>query len=436
MGEPFLSRRTNGQGLSFPSVKHWGTFVCEHCTVRAVLGRELCTLRDLSLMALERMRILDLVHHWTKGTYVSYQGKLSLVRRFEQEFGVSILPSAQLRHPSTDPIIPLMWCQEAYSLQPGSSRSSKPGVSFGSIRQIRSAVSQHMTWEYAVNPQSSVLEDQGRRVLHLPCRPTDQLSSQLHAVGMAARIGTLPRPATTLLHRHVHSFDTHYDHLFRHATSWNERRELTLAALANLTLWLGWLRSREALDLKWSDLTIIPPDKGASKDLPTGIGAISLRLAPETKSCRVSEGDVVVAYTTASGLSLGMWLGRARELFDLDDSSLPPTSIFCHLDGQPWSSQYFRTRHLYPHLQRLRQQGDPYLRNIPNIPSAFWSLHCYRRGARSHVSSATSTTRRATLPQVYEHARWRLKRRQSEAIDKVYQEWTLYGRLQLTLLCM
>lgn len=388
-------------------------------------------------MALERMRILDIAHSWTKGTYTTYQGKISLIRRFEKAFAVPILPRSTMTHPSTDPSIPLMWCQEAYSLQPGARRSSRETVAFGSVRQIRSAVAQFYSWEAAVNPQSNAYEDRHRRVLHTPCRTTDQLSLQLHSVGMAARIGVMPRPATTLLDRHIHEFDAEYDRRFRQATRWQDKREAVLAAVANLTFWLGWLRSMEAFNLCWTDLTVITPAQGPTADLPADIGAVLLRLTPETKSCRFSNGDVAIAFTTASELSLGKWITRAWDVLDIPPDH-PASLIFCHLDGSQWTSHYFRHTHLYPHLRRMRDAGDPYLRSISNLESAFWSMHCYRRGSRSHVSKPNPIigSRRATLPEVYEHARWRLKGKQSEEIDKLYQEWTLYSRLQLTLLCM
>ena len=57
-GLPFSSRRKNSGGLTFPDVVVWPTFVCEACTVRAVLDRELTGADDWKLMCFERMRLL------------------------------------------------------------------------------------------------------------------------------------------------------------------------------------------------------------------------------------------------------------------------------------------------------------------------------------------------------------------------------------------
>jgi hypothetical protein len=73
------------------------------------------------------------------------------------------------------------------------------------------------------------------------------------------------------------------------------------------------------------------------------------------------------------------------------------------------------------------------------IGSKFWSLHCFRRGARSQVSRGGNfgrhRFRKALKSQVYEHGRWR-RRRSSEAIDVIYDQWTVLQSIQITLYCM
>jgi hypothetical protein len=100
-------------------------------------------------------------------------------------------------------------------------------------------------------------------------------------------------------------------------------------------------------------------------------------------------------------------------------------------------------RHLYPFLYQRQVLGDPYLTPYSggrgnSIEEKFWSLHCYRRGARSHVSRGGKfghhRFKQATQAQVYEHARWRY-RRSSEAIDVIYREWNPVDRIQITLNC-
>ena len=79
--------------------------------------------------------------------------------------------------------------------------------------------------------------------------------------------------------------------------------------------------------------------------------------------------------------------------------------------------------------------GDPFLTRL-DIELAFWSLHCYRRGARSHVSHLLPGRRtKATKEQVYEHGRWRYSTR-NLPIDMVYLQWSYKDRLKLTRLFM
>jgi hypothetical protein len=41
----------------------WPNFMCEACTVRAMLDRELTGPNDWKLLCFERMRVLDIVHY-------------------------------------------------------------------------------------------------------------------------------------------------------------------------------------------------------------------------------------------------------------------------------------------------------------------------------------------------------------------------------------
>ena len=107
----------------------------------------------------------------------------------------------------------------------------------------------------------------------------------------------------------------------------------------------------------------------------------------------------------------------------------------------PWTSYHYRHHYLYPGLLRLRARGDPFLAPFDGsdptltIPFQFWSLHSYRRGARTHCQRSQPGTlhRKATKTQVYEHARWRAPG--GRAIDDLYRAWTLYDKVKITLLC-
>ena len=395
VGEPFRSRRSKSQGLHFPAVHSWPNFICEACTVRAVIGRELFGRYDPQLLALERMRILDMAHYWAQGTHRGYQSKIRIIQQFERQFDFRVLRPTQLASPPHGPEIPLMWCQEAYSLRPAASRrqnsTGNKTVSFGTVRALRSAVSQFYTWDYMVAHPSTTMDGTSNRVLVQDCRPTDTLAFTLHARGMSSRIGADSVPATPLLDRHVRTLDSELNRQYLDATDPTLKRELALAGLANLILWLGWLRSAEALGLEWEDIDVITPDNGPSVDLPWGIGAISLRLQPETKTNRTTQADVHMAYTTASGYHLGTWFHRASSCSARAHGGRDHSRIFQHADGSPWTSLYYREVFLYPHLRRLQSAGDPYLRPFTggagnSLEDKFWSLHCYRRGARTHVS--------------------------------------------------
>lgn len=444
MGFPFVSRRKNAAGLCFPRVTEWASFICEVCTVRAVLGRELHSALDVHLLCLERMRILDMAHYWSKGTHSAYQTKLRAIQQFSSMYGVPILKTTPLSRPPATSDIPLLWCQEAYSLREPSARRARQDelfVSYAAVRQLRAAASQFYAWDMLVTNPGAAFMNRERRVIALPCRSTDSLSYTIHAGGMSARIGTHARPSVPLLDRHVRAFDRQLNDAFLRARSPATRRRIALAGLSNLLLWLGWLRSSEAFGLRWQDIFVLPPHLSAQMDLPPGCGLLSLRLLPETKSSRTATADVMIAYKTLSGLHPGKWYERAR--FFLARPALASTDsslVFSHPDGTPWTSAYFRHNWLYPSLRQQRTAGDALLRAFDGRPGntladKLYSLHCYRRGGRSHVSLGLKLGyhrfRRATKDAVYMHGRWR---RLAEAIDKVYQEWTPRDRIRLTLL--
>jgi hypothetical protein len=56
-------------GLKYPPAMTCFPFICEACTVRAVLGRELTwTASDMQLLMLEQMRLVDMSHAWASST--------------------------------------------------------------------------------------------------------------------------------------------------------------------------------------------------------------------------------------------------------------------------------------------------------------------------------------------------------------------------------
>ena len=424
----------------------WPNFICEACTVRAVLKRELHGKHDVNLLCYERMRLLDIANSWSGGTHQQYLGKLRIVSRFEGAFGVKILRPTYLEKPPTSRSIPLMWMQEHYSLQKSylarrRKEQELTTVTFGAIRQLRSAVSQYATMDQLMTDPDHMFYDQQKRVLHHPGRYTDSVGCTLFAGGLSKRLGDQTKPSTALLDRHVRFLDTNLNTRFLNARNDAKRLELAKAGLANLIFWLGWLRSTEAFSLRFSDCELTLPADGPRHDLPPGIGALHLNLQ-QTKSSPTATAAVILAYQTVSGLCVGKWFRRVCELSQIDHQNLGQEGahIFQHPTGGQWDSAYFRETYLYPCLYLMQADGDKALTPFDGTPGnsiehKFWSLHCYRRGARSAVSKSSGFSpkfKRANADQIYEHARW-LRKRSSEKIDVMYREWLIVDRIMITL---
>jgi hypothetical protein len=459
---PFHSRLADEGGLFLPPgiASILPIFICECCTVRAVLGRELTWHpRHRALMLLERMRVLDMVHQWAPGTITQYKSKIMMIRTFETNFCCPVLRSPMgLRGPPAGDHIPLMWTQQFYSMQRRQwSRSTALGhdnerVAYGTVRTMRSAASLYHTWLSMVEqPGRSIREHGSSRPIQVDgCIPTDTLEYSMMSTGMSRRLGENSTPAMPLLARQISWMDDYLDGQYRKALALHPElaRELAMAGCCNLLAWLAWLRGGETFGVTWADLMVIKPGDGATQDLPAHVGAILIKLLQQTKTCRSSVADVAVAFCTSSGLSLGKWLTRIRASVshtgiadDPAEWAADTRTIFCHPDGRPWDSTYYRQTFLLPLLQLQRLDGDPYLQSYDGSPGhtlaeAFYSMHCYRRGARTHVSHKhPGCIRRATIEEINEHGRWR-RRRASESMAEQYRQWPLRERLAITLLCM
>jgi hypothetical protein len=209
---------------------------------------------------------------------------------------------------------------------------------------------------------------------------------------MSAQIGNETHPSMPLLDKHVRHLDQDLNQRYLAARDPTERCRFATAGLANLSLWLAWLRSSEVFGLEWCNLGVTEPQDGPQEDLPLGCGVFNFRLSPETKSSRTKRADVVAAYETLSGLHLGKWFHRSCVTAGIGPNwSQTRMAIYLHEDGTPWTSLYFCQHFLYPSLQAQQAAGNAYLRpysgGIGNtLEDKFWLLHCYRRGARSHVS--------------------------------------------------
>ena len=439
-GKPFTTRLKGNSGLRFPNVEIWPNFVCEMCTVRAQVSRELGHPGDRWLLQLERMRLLDMAHSTAPSTLMGYQSHLRKIRRFERTHaGLRVLPTTALRHPPVGPTVTLAWVELDTSVRVLPARGSwgtRTPV-FNSVRQIRSAVSNYASWDVVQSQPDANYFDNHRHHLG-PCKVTDTGGYTLFSKGLASRIGNNPRQATALLGRHAANLEGWFAERYRRARSVPDRRRWALAGFAHCVLWLAWLRGGEAFNICQHDVQWILPSDGPAFDLPEGVGAILIRMLKD-KTNREGSFDICIAHRCLTGMSAGKWLARVDGLGLWDPSS--PDQLFRHPSGQAWTSHFFRHNFLYPGLAHLRDEGDPLLTRFDGSQSHltfeynFWSLHCYRRGARTHCQRSQPDRRhkKASKVQVYEHARWRGKVG-GEDIDVTYREWTLYDRLRITLL--
>ena len=126
MGTPFHSRHFgNGtNGLQYPPCATALSFICELCTTRTHLKRELDPLipSDLTLLMLERMRMIDAAHHWALQTL---QNACTTLRRVNKFFASVHLPPIHtqlaipsLPHPPLDISIPIYWSMIHYTSTP------------------------------------------------------------------------------------------------------------------------------------------------------------------------------------------------------------------------------------------------------------------------------------------------------------------------------
>ena len=449
VGAPFRSRHfgKGTNGLQYPPCGTNLPFICELCTTRTHLGRELDphSSTDMTLLILERMRMIDAAHAWAPRTL---ENACRTLRRIDKFFTSHQLPSLHvqlglptLSHPPLDVSIPLFWSMEHYTSCP-STRSHGAAPSWNTGRAQRSALSLYSAWTTAFCYPQNSYKDSDNRVLSDPSlSPSDNILSRLTAGGIAARLGTESRPSQALVSRHIHWNQKYRTKLLETHTSLHAQYEIVAAQCVELLAWLGWLRSSETFNIRLEDVEMVPPGKGDMYNFPSNVGAILLQLLPSTKSSRNKQVDVVIAWQTASGLSFGFWMSRLIFILHQLHWKTPSSYLFRTNSNAPWTSHYFRTNHLYPllHLQYLN--GDATLRHInitssQDIPYYFFSMHSYRRGADTHCSRLREgCIRKAHHDEKIDHGRWRIKNTGRENMPTHYREPSIEDRLYLTLLC-
>jgi hypothetical protein len=347
------------------------------------------------LLALERMRMIDQANSWSVGTHKVYQSKFRVCREFEGKFGVRLLRNTPVAKPPASEAIPLMWAQQYYSLKRSTStRAAAHGpLALITVRGLRSAASMFHKMDLQVAfPGAAILDSAQRAVAVRHCSPTDDLSYALMSSGMASRIGEDSIPAEALLANHVRYLDASLERMYQGPLSPAAKLEIARAGFPNCNLWCAWLRAGESFGLRHCDVTRTKPVDGPTQGLPPGIGCLEERLAPATKTSRTRTADMVVAYTTGSGLSPGVWYDRilAHEgLTDVtaDACDLPicralhgsQVLVFQKSFGRAIATDVVlvsmctgaaRAVYAGPRLQRLIFKGD----GVSNGPSWLWLM--------------------------------------------------------------
>jgi hypothetical protein len=210
----------------------------------------------------------------------------------------------------------------------------------------------------------------------------------------------------------------------------------------NLLAYLAWLRGGEIFSAAPSDLGVINPVDGPTRGLPPDVGALEYTLLTATKSDPTKAADVILAYTTLSGLSPGKWATRLAQF-----APARADFLFSTRTTPTWTSRHFRENFALPILEMQRLSGEPTLQAFSMKPGhrlsdKIYSIHSWRRGGRSKVSRSPrhnepkpKGVRRATPEEIYEHGRWALSQA-GENMPRRYNQWDLADRIGLTLFCM
>jgi hypothetical protein len=397
-------------------------------------------------LMLERAHIVDPTNNWSKGTLRTYKSKFNVLVDFERDLQVRVIPYTPPSHPPNGPAIRHMWAHEWYSLYPSDwwkrIVTGEEAIKFGTVRALRSAASHFWTIDLLhTRADQLTFGFKYRPQIVQACSPTNQVAYTYFTEGMRRRLGDHPQPSTVLTGKHMKWLDTYYRQLFAQAPNRKERAHLSCAGMTHLLSYLGWLRSLETFRLHWCDSKITPPAAGPSLGLPAGFGVVMYTMLLQTKSSQYFTADVVIAYTTASGLSMGWWLETLKA--NLTPEELDPDAyIMAQPNGSAWTSHYYQHTFLYPAaLAVCRALGDPFLRTFDDSPGntmleRIWSFNTQRRSGRSEVSRKRPWTLcAATNAEVIEHGRWRISR-STLNMPLAYLEWSTEDRACVTACCM
>ena len=164
-----------------------------------------------------------------------------------------------------------------------------------------------LAWEGSFLPEGSAYKDPDRLMVPPRVGSTSSLVVQLTTSGMERRLGTESTPTVALQAQHIRTNlelrDRQLDLLQAHLSA---QHQIHLAQLAEILLWLGWLRANELFSLRWEDVEVVEPTQTPKYGLPAYTGVLLLRLLESTKSDQTRTADHVIAYQTSSGLDPGV----------------------------------------------------------------------------------------------------------------------------------
>lgn len=409
-----------------------------------MLRRELYqSQNDATLLALERMRMIDCAHKWATGTWAQYKSHFNRLTSFERLFQVTILPNLNLTIPPSSTAITGMWAMQHYVLQ---SPRGKPTerIKYNTARGLRSATYLFHEIQATLKHPHTATKDLSTDHYRLSpgTSPSDALAYTHMSTGMSRRLGTATSPSKAITFEMIWWNEIYRERVWKKLSSQKapprQLYDVAASASAEILSFLGWLRGTECFSLQWDDIDITPPHLGPTQGLKRGLGMIQLFLQHATKTSQTKRADVVIAYQTYGGLQPGKWIKR---LFILSlQLGYHESFLFQQVDGTPWTSSYYRHNILIPLLLLQRQEGNLILQKLHSpdpisaITTAFWSWHSYRRGGRTHVSiNHPLASRLATRDEVLEHGRWR--HQSTGDLPLHYQEWEFPTRLNITALC-
>ena len=318
VGAPFTScHRHASQGLSFNKKFKRFPFICEYCTVRANVKRNLNpTTSDMQLLQLERMRLIDCSNVWTGETSRAGASSIQHLKQFAHNYQIPWDDWhlwKEVHQPPHGPSFLLLWAMEWYTVQ----KSTKDPTSliwYNTARTLRSGLYMLLAWEDTFLPKGAAYKEPDRLMVPPRVGSTSSLVVQLTTSGMQRRLGTESTPTIALQAQHIRTNlelrERQIPLLLGHPTA---QHQIHLAQLAELLAWLGWLRANELFSLRWKDVEVVEPTATPKYGLPAYTGVLLLRLLELTKSDQTRTADHVISYQTSSGFSPGTLFQRALQ---------------------------------------------------------------------------------------------------------------------------